>query len=75
MSTYEGSLHQARNVGAANADDAGVMAMFCESVLQPLVGAASPRLVWDGAQARGMTTLELNKLCLSDPAAVHELMW
>lgn len=62
-------------VGAANATDAGVMAQFCDSTLQILVGAASPQLVWEGAQKRNMTALELLALANEDPHAVHELMW
>lgn len=64
-----------RKVGASRADDAAVMAGFCADDLQILVGAASPQLVWEGAQRAGLTTLQLAELCNTDPAAVHELMW
>jgi len=73
--TYEAALAHANDVGAANAPDPGAMALFCDTVLQQLVGAAAPNLVWEGAQAKGMTALQLNSLCLDDPAAVHDLMW
>jgi hypothetical protein len=73
--TYEDALREAHETGASQADDAGVMALFCESVLQTLVGAASPKLVFEGAQKTGLTAVELNALCLSDFAAVHDLMW
>lgn len=52
-----------RETGAAHATDAQLMAMFCEDTLQILVGAYSPRLVWEGAQKAGMDTRELLKLC------------
>jgi hypothetical protein len=50
-------------VGPANATDAQAMAMFCETTMQILVGAFSPRLVWEGARKAGMTALELHNLC------------
>jgi hypothetical protein len=75
MSRYHDALAAAKKAGAAQATDAGVMALFCDTALQILVGAASPELVWSGAQAKEMTALELNTLAIKDPAAVHELMW
>ncbi|MEW9530663.1 hypothetical protein [Microbispora sp. NPDC049125] len=75
MATYAQELAKARKVGAKHASDAGLMAMFCADTLQLLVGAASPQLVWEGAQAKGMTALELAKLANDNPAAVHDLMW
>jgi hypothetical protein len=73
--TYTAALKAANKVGPANATDAGVMAQFCATSLQILVGAASPELVWNGAQKQGMTALELCRLATRDPLAVHELMW
>lgn len=73
--SYETTLKRARKVGASHIDDAGLMAMFCDSILQTLVGAASPSLVFEGAQKAGLTTAQLNALCLDDPSYVHELMW
>ncbi|MFI5614721.1 hypothetical protein [Amycolatopsis sp. NPDC051903] len=75
MSNYSDALAAANKTGAANATDAGVMAQFCETSLQRLVGAASPQLVWEGAQKKGMTTAGLAQLANTDPSAVHELMW
>ncbi|WP_055477560.1 hypothetical protein [Sphaerimonospora mesophila] len=75
MATYEKTLAQARKVGNANADDAEAMALYCADIMQFIVGAASPKLVWEGAQRRGMTHLELARLAQKDPAAVHDLMW
>ncbi|MET8864690.1 hypothetical protein ABZW11_17270 [Nonomuraea sp. NPDC004580] len=73
--TYEQALAAARKVGNANADDAGAMALYCADILQHMVGAASPKLVWEGAQKAGMTHLQLALLAQKDPAAVHDLMW
>lgn len=73
--TYQEALAAANRVGSANATDAGVMAQFCATSLQLLVGAASPQLVWEGAQAKSMTALELCELATKNPAAVHDLMW
>lgn len=72
---YAVALRRGKRVGASRADDAAAMAMFVESCLQILVGAASPQLVWEGAQKTGLTTLELADLCNTDAPAVHELMW
>lgn len=73
--SYQAALADANKVGAAHATDAGVMALYCATSLQILVGAASPQLVWEGAQKTGMTARELNALALKDPNAVHDLMW
>jgi hypothetical protein len=75
LSSYHDALAAANKVGSANATDAGVMAQFCATSLQTLVGAASPELVWEGAQKKGMTALQLVELCNSDWRAVHDLMW
>lgn len=72
---YEQTLAAARKVGAGCADDAGAMALFCEANIQLLCGAVSPRLVWEGAQRKGMTLLELGRLAGKDPMAVADLMW
>lgn len=72
---YEKALERAAAVGYKNADDAGLMAGLCDGVLQMLVGAVSPRLVWEGAQKKGLTSKELLNLCRTDALAVSELMW
>lgn len=74
--TYEEALAEAERKGVGRCSDPAAMAFFCDSGdLQIAVGAASGKLVWEGAQAKGMTFLELGRLCGSDPWAVHELMW
>jgi hypothetical protein len=75
VSTYEQELAAACHVGSAHATDPGLMAQFCSSALQTLVGAVSPRLVWEGAQGKGLSTRELADLCHTDPTAVADLMW
>lgn len=75
MASYKATLAAADKVGSACATDAGVMAQYCATTLQLMVGAASPELVWNGAQKKGMTALELARLAVEKPAAVHELMW
>jgi hypothetical protein len=73
--TYDDALAELDALGAARASDPAIMAGFCDSALQIAVGAVSPRLVWEGAQSRGMTALELAALCGTDPGAVADLMW
>lgn len=72
---YDKALAKAEEVGYKHAEDAGLMAGFCASGLQYAVGAVSPRLVWEGAQKSGMTTLELCRLAGKDPMAVEALQW
>jgi len=73
--SYEAALAAGREIGASRADDAALMALFCEGPLQTLVGAVSPELVWDGAQRQGLTTRELGRLANSDVMAVSDLQW
>jgi hypothetical protein len=73
--TYQAALRRANRKPAVELTDAEQMAAWCHDALQVMVGAASPQLVWEGAQAAGMTTLELNKLAVKDWRAVHDLMW
>lgn len=73
--TYEAALTEANQVGSSHASDAGLMAQLCDSSLQLLVGAASPKLVWEGAQKKGMSAADLMALANSNPLAVHDLMW
>jgi len=73
--SYEAALAAGKRIGARRADDAALMALFCEGPLQTLVGAVSPELVWDGAQRRGLTTRELGTLANSDVMAVSDLQW
>lgn len=73
---YAAALTAGDKAGGANATDAQVMAGFCEDVMQLLVGAFSPRLVWEGAQKAGLTALELHNLCAEkDLRALDDLQW
>lgn len=73
---YATALIAHDKAGSANATDIQLMAAFCEDVMQILVGAFSPRLVWEGAQKAGLTTLQLNALCAKkDLRALDDLQW
>lgn len=62
---YARALSAGKRAGYAAADPAA-MAVFCEHVLPLIVNADySPRKVWEGAQKAGLTTFELNELCVS----------
>jgi hypothetical protein len=58
---YAKALTRAHRTGFAHASEDDAMAGFCE-VLPYLVGAVSPRLVWEGAISYGLTTADLQKL-------------
>jgi hypothetical protein len=73
--TYAEYLADYRRDGAAKCGERALMAAFCESPLQQLVGAVSPKLVFDGAIKKGLTTHELARLCRDDPQAVSDLQW
>jgi len=71
--TYNQALSEAKgNIG--HCSDAAEMAAFCDGPLQTLVGAVSPKLVWEGAQKSGVTTRELAALC-RNALAVSDLQW
>ena len=73
--SYEAALAAGKRIGARRADDNALMALFCAGPLQTLVGAVSPELVWDGAQAEGLTTQQLGTLANSDVMAISDLQW
>ena len=72
---YAAALAAGRATGAGRCTDAEAMALFCEADVQLLAGAVSPRLVWEGAQKRGLSLAELGALASADPLAVADLMW
>lgn len=74
MAAYDDALARYKKVGASRADDAALMAAFCKHDLQILVGAVAPKLVWDGAQKKGMSALDLMHLS-TDVTAVGDLQW
>ena len=75
MSGFDEAVARGRGAGAAHASDSDAMAWFCESVVQSLLGAVSPRLVWEGAMKKQLTLAELSRLCSSDPVAACDLQW
>lgn len=72
---WEQALAEAKQRGVGRCGDAAAMAAFCDANIQMLCGAVSPRLVWEGAQRKGLTFLELGRLAGRDPMAVEALMW
>lgn len=75
MTEFDNALARYKAIGASKADDAALMAAFCKYDIQILVGAVSPRLVWEGAQATGLSAQELARLAGKDPMAVGDLQW
>jgi hypothetical protein len=51
------------------------MAAFAQHDLPLLVGAVSPKLVYQAAQKKGMTTKQLAALAHKNPMAVSDLQW
>ena len=75
MNAYDVALARYATVGASHADDQALMAGFCKNDLSFLVGAVSPKLVWLGAQSKGMTTRDLAVMASGDIMAVSDLQW
>lgn len=73
--TYAEALVRYRHAGSSQADDAALMAAFCRNDLQILVGAVSPRLVWEGAQREGLSAQQLARMTATNPTGVSELQW
>ena len=57
--TYEQALKAGKRKGAAASSDAELMAVTIDSTAQILAGAVSPKLIWEGAQLRGLTTAQV----------------
>ena len=72
---YEKTLAAGQRTGASRATDPRLMAMFCESTIQIICGAVSPKLVWEGARKKGLSANALLALSASAPMEVAELMW
>jgi len=49
--------------------------MLLETSIQILCGAVSPKLVFEGAQKKGMKAKEVMALAHKDPGAIEALMW
>lgn len=75
MTPYQRSLAEARTTSAVQQTDEQAMAALCTDVLPLKLGAISPELTWNGAQAAGLTTKQLVQLVYDDPQAATDLMW
>jgi hypothetical protein len=75
MSAYQEALASGRKTGASRCTDAELMAGLLDGNAQILLGAVSPRLMWKGAMAKGLTSQELARLIHDDPQAACDLMW
>lgn len=73
--TYDQALTTAKQDSICKTNDPAFMGAFCHGPLQTIVGAVSPRLVWQGAQKQGLTTTQLAALAYGDPGAVSDLQW
>jgi hypothetical protein len=73
MTAYEQALKRASG-SIAHCDDPALMASFLAGSAQLLLGAVSPRLIWEGAQRMGLTTAQVAELIHHDPGAARELM-
>jgi hypothetical protein len=74
--SYEEALAAGIKTGAAHCAEPELMAMFVDSAAQTLIGpGVSPKLLWQGAQKKGLTTLELAELISEDALKASELMW
>lgn len=72
--TYTEALAEARLLGPIRCSDAALMAQWLATNTHALIGAASPSLIWAGAQRRGMTAEALAELTHRDPMAAANLM-
>jgi hypothetical protein len=72
---YGDALKSGRGVGVVHQTDEQFLAGVCEHLVPLLCGAISPKLVFDGARARGMTADELMRMCHASPLDVSDLQW
>lgn len=73
---FAAALQRYSDQGSRSADDAATMARLLEDAAQDIIGpAVSARLIWQGAQHLGLTSLEVNRLMTVDPQMASELMW
>jgi hypothetical protein len=72
--TFEQALKASKG-NISHAPDHQLMASFAQHDLPLLVGAVSPKLVWEAAQKKGMTTKQLAALAHKNPMAVSDLQF
>lgn len=73
--TYEAALQRAKDKGVGRCDDAALMAHFCKYNIPTLVGAVSPKLVWQGAQTKELTTEQLAAMANRGWQEIDNLQW
>lgn len=73
--TAYGAALQREHGNIRNCDDAAAMAGFLEGSAQILLGAVSPKLMWEGAQHCGLTNIQVASLVSKFPAVAADLMW
>jgi hypothetical protein len=71
--TFDEALAAAHANGVSTTDGPAFMAAFCDGPLTTIIGAISPRLVWEGARNKGLTTTQLAALAYGNPTAVIDL--
>jgi hypothetical protein len=72
---FAAALQREADLGSGRCDDAAAMAGFLDGCAQTLLGAVSPRLLWEGAQHVGLTSMEMASLIHGNPAMAMDLMW
>lgn len=75
MQAYAQALASGRKTGASRCTDSEALAMLLEATAQILLGAVSPKLMWQGAMHRGLTQLQVAAMIRDDPEAARNLMW
>ena len=73
--TWEQALAEAKERSICGAGDPALMAALCDGAAQTLLGAVSPKLIWEGAQKQGLDTAQLTVLIDRDPMAACDLQW
>jgi len=75
IQTYAEALKSGRKAGASHCTDTELLAGLLDSTAQILLGAVSPRLMWEGAMAKGLTSKQVMTMIRDDPQAAADLMW
>lgn len=74
--TYEQALKAGKRKSARASSDAELMALILDGTAQILAGAVSPKLIWEGAQLRGLTTAQvLDLLNKRDLGTIDDLQF
>lgn len=73
--TYDEALKEAKTAGVSRCSDQAFMASFLNGNARLLLGAVSPRLIWEGAVATGIGSKEMTRLVAAEPEKARDLMW